>query len=267
MTLTLPDVGLAAQLVGWGLRVNKRPALEPGYRELVRRYLEEPLFRETVRELAGGLGLHVLDVSEHGVALGPAEGSVLLCVPPISARWSALKSGCLMVWCSSELPSPSFREREILKKRRRWLVRLSRYKTLKTFCGASVHAFMMPRRVSPIRLPATKKEASSMPGGSLDGANLPPIPKTVVARRAPHFESSKRTWIVSASLAALCVASVAKRPATRPPGAIKCRSVNSPRVSPSPAYAARSMAQQKGTPDATALARTLRLRWARRSPL
>jgi len=81
VTLTLPDVGLAAQLVGWGLRVNKRPALEPGYRELVRRYLEEPLFRETVRVLAGGLGLHVLDVSEHGVALGPMEGSVFALRP------------------------------------------------------------------------------------------------------------------------------------------------------------------------------------------
>jgi hypothetical protein len=81
MILTVPDVGLAAQLVGWGLRVNKRPALEPGYRDLVRRYLEEPLFRETVRELARGLGLIVLDVSEHGVALGPAEGSVFALRP------------------------------------------------------------------------------------------------------------------------------------------------------------------------------------------
>lgn len=81
MSLTPQDVFLAAQLIGWGLRVNKRPALEPGYRELLRRYLEEPLFRETVRELARGLAMVVLDVSEHGVALGPLEGSAFALRP------------------------------------------------------------------------------------------------------------------------------------------------------------------------------------------
>ncbi|MFO0579200.1 MAG: hypothetical protein U1A78_34805 [Polyangia bacterium] len=81
MSLTPHDFFQAGQLVGWGLRVSKRPALEPGYRELLRRYLEEPLFREAVRELAQGLGLTVLDASEHGVALGPTEGSAFALRP------------------------------------------------------------------------------------------------------------------------------------------------------------------------------------------
>lgn len=76
MTLTPHDFFQAGQLLGWALRVNKRPALEPGYQDLLRRYLEESLFREAVRELAQGLGLIVLDASEHGVALGPMPGSV-----------------------------------------------------------------------------------------------------------------------------------------------------------------------------------------------
>jgi hypothetical protein len=71
----------AGRLVQWGLRPLARPAQEPEYRELVERYFDDGAFRTTVRELADGLGLHVLDVSEHGVVFGPSEDSIFALKP------------------------------------------------------------------------------------------------------------------------------------------------------------------------------------------
>jgi hypothetical protein len=67
--------------VQWGLRSLARPAQEAEYRELVERYFDDSVFRTTVRELADGLGLHVLDVSEHGVVLAPQEESIFALKP------------------------------------------------------------------------------------------------------------------------------------------------------------------------------------------
>jgi len=48
------------------------------YGDLIRDYLERGEFREAVEELADGLGLYVLDVSEHGIVMTPQEDSVFL---------------------------------------------------------------------------------------------------------------------------------------------------------------------------------------------
>lgn len=81
MTTTRDPVWHAGRLVQWGLRPLARPAQEPEYRELVERYFDDGTFRNTVRELADGLGLHVLDVSEHGVVLAPQESSIFALKP------------------------------------------------------------------------------------------------------------------------------------------------------------------------------------------
>jgi hypothetical protein len=76
MTSRRDSVSHGGRLIQWGLRPLARPAQEAEYRELVERYFDDTTFRTTVRELANGLGLHVLDVSEHGVVLAPQEGSI-----------------------------------------------------------------------------------------------------------------------------------------------------------------------------------------------
>jgi hypothetical protein len=81
MTSQRAPVWYAGRLVQWGLRPLARPAQEAEYRELVERYFDDSVFRATVRELADGLGLHVLDVSEHGVVLAPQEESIFALRP------------------------------------------------------------------------------------------------------------------------------------------------------------------------------------------
>lgn len=71
----------AGRLVQWGLRPLTRPAQEAEYRELVERYFDDNGFRTTVRALADGLGLHLLDVSEHGVVLAPQDDSIFALKP------------------------------------------------------------------------------------------------------------------------------------------------------------------------------------------
>lgn len=73
---TRDPVWHAGRLIQWGLRSLARPAQEAEYRELVERYFDDGAFRTTVREMADGLGLHVLDVSEHGMVLAPQEHSI-----------------------------------------------------------------------------------------------------------------------------------------------------------------------------------------------
>ena len=70
------DTSLASQLVAYGLRPKLRPIEEPEYLDLVRRYRQQDGFARTVRAVADGMGLDVLDVTEPaGAVLGAREGS------------------------------------------------------------------------------------------------------------------------------------------------------------------------------------------------
>jgi hypothetical protein len=75
------DVRAAGRLIQWGLRPKERPAQEPDYSQLVERFLDEPDFRVLVREMAQGLGLEVLDVGPHGMALGASPESAFALRP------------------------------------------------------------------------------------------------------------------------------------------------------------------------------------------
>lgn len=76
MSLELTDIFRAARLLQWGLQPRIRPIQNSEYRELVREYLNRSEFRDAVHEMSDGLGLYVLNVSEHGVVLSPREESV-----------------------------------------------------------------------------------------------------------------------------------------------------------------------------------------------
>jgi hypothetical protein len=66
----------AGTLISFGLRPKLRPAEDADYHDLVLRYGERPEFAVGVRELAAGLGLRVLAVSERvGVVVGAAGES------------------------------------------------------------------------------------------------------------------------------------------------------------------------------------------------
>jgi hypothetical protein len=69
------DAYAAGRLLQWGLRPRERPAQEPEYLQLVNRYLDASPFKLLVQSLARGLGLHILDVGEHGLVLAPAGES------------------------------------------------------------------------------------------------------------------------------------------------------------------------------------------------
>lgn len=69
------------RLIQWGLRPLSRPAQEPEYQELVTLYFDDPAFRSAVRETGDGLGLVILDVSEHGLVLAPRDESVFAFKP------------------------------------------------------------------------------------------------------------------------------------------------------------------------------------------
>jgi hypothetical protein len=81
MTAGRDPIWHAGRLIQWGLRPLERPAQQAEYRELVERYFDEGAFRALVRELADGLGLHVLDVSEHGLVLAPQDDSIFALRP------------------------------------------------------------------------------------------------------------------------------------------------------------------------------------------
>ena len=76
MSIELTDVFRAATLLQWGLQPRVRPIQNAEYRELIREYLNRSEFRDVVAEMSDGLGLYVLNVSEHGIVLSPREGSV-----------------------------------------------------------------------------------------------------------------------------------------------------------------------------------------------
>jgi hypothetical protein len=70
MPLELEHVRRAARLIAFGLTPAKRPTNDPDYERLVRAYLDDPTLASAARELAAGLGLRLLDVSDYGVTLG-----------------------------------------------------------------------------------------------------------------------------------------------------------------------------------------------------
>jgi hypothetical protein len=67
----IEDTGQASRLVACGLRPKLRPIEDPDYLDLVRRYRQQDSFARSVRAVANGMGLDVLDVTEAaGIVLG-----------------------------------------------------------------------------------------------------------------------------------------------------------------------------------------------------
>jgi hypothetical protein len=65
----------AAHLIALGLTPSKRPTSEPDYARLLRRWQDDPLFERVARDVAAGLGLRFIDVSDYGVTLGATPES------------------------------------------------------------------------------------------------------------------------------------------------------------------------------------------------
>src|SRR5437588_7587447 len=66
----------AGRLIQWALRPHARPTAESEYRELLDHYLDHLRFRDAVRAIAGGLGLHIVDAGLLGIVLAPIEDSI-----------------------------------------------------------------------------------------------------------------------------------------------------------------------------------------------
>lgn len=75
------DAYRIGRLLQWGLRTRARPAQEPEYAELIEDYLNRAELRAATRETARGLGLLILDASEHGLVLAPEHESVFALTP------------------------------------------------------------------------------------------------------------------------------------------------------------------------------------------
>lgn len=71
----------AAQLIHYGLQPRQRPAQEADYQTLITLYIDRSDFRSTVKDIARGLGMVVLDVGEHGIVLAPLEESAFALRP------------------------------------------------------------------------------------------------------------------------------------------------------------------------------------------
>lgn len=74
MTMSVTLMRDAAQLLGFGLRPTLRPALEPEYEVLLRRFRQDGELRAAVRAVAEGLGLSILGETDHGLVLGADTG-------------------------------------------------------------------------------------------------------------------------------------------------------------------------------------------------
>ena len=81
MVTSESDGYLSGRLIQWSLRPQAIPFNEPEYRELINRYLERQDFRVLVREIASGLGLAVLAVTDRGMFLGTEDDSVFALRP------------------------------------------------------------------------------------------------------------------------------------------------------------------------------------------
>jgi len=71
----------AGRLIQWGLRPKAIPFNEPEYQDLIDCYIDRPRFRGLVQELAEGLGIVVLAVSDRGLFLGTQDNSVFALRP------------------------------------------------------------------------------------------------------------------------------------------------------------------------------------------
>jgi hypothetical protein len=73
----MSDTRQAAELIAFGLRPRMLPREDEAYSELVQRYRSEDAFQDTVRDVAGGMGLQVLDVTAAaGAVLAARQDSV-----------------------------------------------------------------------------------------------------------------------------------------------------------------------------------------------
>ena len=71
------DVKDAARLLEWGLHPRILPESSPEYRDLVRRWMDDGVFKATVTAVAEGLRLRVVGVSARtGIVLGTEKDSV-----------------------------------------------------------------------------------------------------------------------------------------------------------------------------------------------
>jgi hypothetical protein len=87
MTFSNRDGLDAGYLLRFGLRPKLRPSDDRNYTELVQRYLSDSTFADLTENVADGLGLRVLDVSERGIVLGSmADG-------PFALRLDDYRSG------------------------------------------------------------------------------------------------------------------------------------------------------------------------------
>ena len=75
------DAFRAGRLIQWALNVKVIPFNEPGYRELLDRYIDDSSFRNLVRRFIDGLGLIVLEANDRGLFLGTQDGSVFAQTP------------------------------------------------------------------------------------------------------------------------------------------------------------------------------------------
>lgn len=62
----------ASRLLYKALQINLSPANDAEYRELLARYRSNPVFKQILAEVAEGMQLQVLDVSERGLIVAPA---------------------------------------------------------------------------------------------------------------------------------------------------------------------------------------------------
>jgi len=75
--VSMEDVVAGARLLAFGLRPKQIPSRDVDYADLVKRAVEDAVFRELTDAIAEGLGLTVLAISARtGMVLGPTEESV-----------------------------------------------------------------------------------------------------------------------------------------------------------------------------------------------
>ncbi|MFI7468645.1 hypothetical protein [Nonomuraea sp. NPDC049646] len=71
------DIEAAGRLVSYGFRPRLRPARDPDYAALIRRYCEDPYFEQVVHQYVAGLKVRIVGITGRaGAVLAPLPGSV-----------------------------------------------------------------------------------------------------------------------------------------------------------------------------------------------
>jgi hypothetical protein len=140
MPLRSDDIYRSVRLVGWGLRPGARPAQDPEYAELVDRYRDLSDFRDSVRAAADALDLDVLDVSSHGIVLGPRPESVFSLkpgefLPGTASADDRLISGLVQVAVAAHLYPRSIDLEETPELERRPVTVAAVDEILRELCG------------------------------------------------------------------------------------------------------------------------------------